>query len=178
VFMTVGPDGQGIGPGDGMYEGFVTTDKVRFKVTSEPRFEAAEVAYTFKGSDNRVYLRPVMRPWIFAAHDEEGHIGDVRRAWASRLPIYPYRYQPPPGAGSLACLIRRSPLVDYPSLPPAYQSVQGTAIYSPLPAGSLVAAIAQGARVFYVWRKAARPANFTSLLGLGGIPNEIGECVV
>jgi hypothetical protein len=92
VFTTVGIDGQGIGPDDGMYEGFVTTDKVRFKVTNEPRFDAAEVTYTFRGNDNRVYLRPVMRPWVFAAHDEEGHISDVYRAWASRLPIYPYRY--------------------------------------------------------------------------------------
>lgn len=86
----------------GEYHGFDTGDTVRFKVTMEPSYGAEAAVYTFRGVDNRVYLRPLrVAP---------------EPATSVRIPVY---------EGDFTVL---------------------------LPPGSLVAVIAQGSKVYYVWR--------------------------
>lgn len=94
----------------GHFYGFDTGDTVRYKVTAEPRFDSEAITFTFKGADNRVYLRPYLA-----------------------APPLPSDFTVP------------------------VSSVRDNFFYI-LPPGSLVAAVAQGARVFYVWRVDESPA--------------------
>lgn len=79
------------------------------KVTAEPRFDAPAVAYTFRGADNRIYLRP--------------------------------RYPQPPLPTTIQF--------------PVYR-VDEEEVVVALPAGSLLAVIGQGSRVYYVWSAGER----------------------
>jgi hypothetical protein len=156
MFDIVGEFGQGVLN----YEGFSTWDTTNFKITNGPRFDASETVYTFKGRDNRIYLRPVLIG--YRIYTDAG----THRSWAGRRPVYPNSFH------ATDCLVRRTPDADFAHAPSG-ATLQYLALENVLPPGSLVAAIAQGSKIFYIWRKTAREPNYSSFLIPSG---PIGEC--
>lgn len=154
-------------PHTGWYYGFDTGDAERFKVTIEPFFTADAVTFRFRGDDNRVYLRPRLAGIALV----DSVTGETEASWIARLaPVYP-------APGSVGCALARSAYSEDPD--PEAQQVAYLNIFTAVPgeetpvlrtlrAGSLVAAVAQGARVYYVWTvEGVRDEVAESLLSFG-----------
>lgn len=146
------------------YHGFDTADTVKYKVTNEPSYAAEAVTYSFKGKDNRFYLRPrVMGLLLFSGTPTGGFIltGD----WAGRaMPAYPrINNNEEPNINSLyRCVVSRSQYSQHAELigPNAFLAAiklnVGEHFGTPtaclaLRQGSLAGVIGQGSKLFYVW---------------------------
>lgn len=163
------------------YEGFSTTDTDTFKITNEPRFDAAVVSFRVKGQDNRVYLRPTLIGfnWAKLVAGGGGSQRDVYKVWASRVPIYPFNGAPvtfPPGH-EFNCYIHRSTIADYSHIPVDYRNIFLAPAVS-LNIGSLVGAIGQGNKIFYIWRKIARDPDNVYNLGVNAGSHSVGACTL
>lgn len=163
----------GVARAVGAYEEFDTEDDANFKVTSEASFDADAVAPNWSsGAQVRVYLKPRFLRYELMTSDP---LAPFR--WDGRVPVYPdlYIFR---GASSQAdvnsramCAVRRSPLASawLDSNPPGagdeavlvWPAFSAGSVPPTLtPAGALAAVIAQGDKVFYVWRKTARALDF------------------
>jgi hypothetical protein len=129
------------------YEYFSTGDPDTYKITTEPSFEAEEKKFSIKGRDNRIYLRPTLTGLLFGSTS-------VLSTWAARQPtIYPTIN----GLAPSACGIKRSEYSHYEAASAAPMALSQLYLSPPaVPAHTLVAAIAQGHTVYYVWRRAAQ----------------------
>ncbi|HEV2861107.1 MAG TPA: hypothetical protein VGX48_08885 [Pyrinomonadaceae bacterium] len=156
----------------GAYEEFDTADEANFKVTSESSFSADAVPLSLAGSaDVRVYLKPRMLRYELSTG-----AGGVFR-WDGRVPVYPdlYIFRNASSQEDLnrraMCAMRRSPLASahYDANPPPsgqtaflrWPSFTAADVPPVLTvAGALCCVIAQGVKVFFVWRKTARALDF------------------
>jgi hypothetical protein len=152
------------------YEGFSTSDTDTFKITNDPWYESDVVTFKVKGQDNRVYVRPTLVGYTWSKDiDLDGGTGrDIYKAWVSRSPVYP-------SGSELNCYIHRSPLADYDDIPVDYRNLGLASTFS-LNEGSLVAAIAQGSKIFYIWRKIPRTPDTLFMLGFNAGYQTIGDC--
>lgn len=131
----------------GIYYGFDTGDTDNYKLTAEPSFEAETVAFSFRGKDNFVYLRPLPASFMIATEvDDDPALLEISRAWVGRVPVYP-------AINNIGCAVRRS---EYGGIPGAGEVITGAALDA-LPVGALLGIIMQGQKIFYVWRKALHP---------------------
>lgn len=157
----------------GAYEEFDTEDNANFKVTSEASFDAATVPLKLSnGAPIRVYLKPRFLRYELTTSNL---LAPLR--WDGRVPVYPDLFvfrgastQPEVDSRAM-CAVRRSPIGSayYDANPPdegtvgflSWPSFTADSVPPTLtPAGALAAILAQGSKVYYVWRRTARALDF------------------
>lgn len=166
----------------GAYEEFDTDDSTNFKITTEPRSDAPAAALKLASSSPvRVYLKPRLVRRVLSALDTP--FSTFGFMWDGRVPVYPDLWlirnisSVEDVNARAMCALRRSPLASayYDEHPPPsghapYLSfpsfIAGQLPPILTPAGALSAVVAQGSKVFYVWRSLAREIDF----GVDGNP--------
>jgi|GEM_PF-3367289 len=157
----------------GAYERFDTHDPVNYKLTNLPSFSAEEVTFSAGRGDLRVYLVPRMILHNFTTGEGTPYYLFNRYRWHSRKPVYPDDFTPSQVSEVsqfFRCFIERSPLAGQafravtPTTTPGYFSAQFNEFGGEYPAsisrtGMLAAALVQGSRVWYVWRRTDAPLD-------------------
>jgi hypothetical protein len=167
----------GFGEVWGAYERFDTGDLVNFKITGAPAFAAPDIPFSMGRGEVRVYLVPRMTLHTFQTGAGTPYNANPYR-WHARMMAYPDAWLSQAGTQAelrrrALCFILRSPLAGAafaavtPTITPIYSVPQFFVFSQEYPAsislaGMLSAVIAQGGKVFYVWRRTSATLNYST----------------